>query len=155
MSISQVLHFWQYFSKYRLGKWLFSYLIRFVNPYSGILGAYINVLEPGYTEVLLTDKKKNRNHLNSVHAIALTNLGELSSGLALLSSLKPHMRGIVTHISIDFLKKARGTLKAVCDCKLPEIKEDTDFILHSNIFDEHDDCVARVEVRWKLGLTHE
>jgi len=152
MSILKVLSYWSFFSKTSFGKALFSYLIGFYNPYTGALGAYVSVLEKGDVEILLKDKKKNRNHLNSVHAIALTNLGEFTSGLAVLSSLGPNTRGIVKHISIDFLKKARGTLMARAQCDVPCISEDTEFIVHTDIFNDQNECIARVKVLWQLGL---
>ena len=153
--ISKVLSLWKNFSKYRIGKWLFSYLIRFVNPYTGALGAKVDVFEAGHAEVLLGDYKKNRNHLNSVHAIALTNLGEFTSGIAVLGSLKENVRGIVTHLSVDFMKKARGSLKAVCTCEIPEITEDTEFIVYADIFNAEDELVSCVQVTWQLGLYNE
>jgi acyl-coenzyme A thioesterase PaaI-like protein len=151
MSIQKFFSFWKYFSKFPLGKEFFSYLVRFFNPYTGSLGACIVVLEKGHAEVILKDKKKNRNHLNSIHAIALANLGEFTSGIAVLGTLKPNMRGIVKHISIDFLKKARGTLRAVCKCTLPKVKEDIEFMVYADIFDAQNECVAKVTVLWKLG----
>ena len=152
MSIQKVFSLWKYVSKLPFGKYVFSYLIRFVNPYTGSLGAYVNVLGNGYSEVLLKDKKKNRNHLDCVHAIALTNLGEFTSGIAVLTSIKPNFRGIVKHISIDFLKKARGSLRAVCDCEVASIVEDTEIMVNANIYDKDDDCVARITVLWKLSI---
>lgn len=151
MSIQKLFRYWDFFSKLPFGKAFFSYLIRFVNPYTGSLGGQIDVLEIGYAQVTLKDKKKNRNHLNSIHAIALTNLGEFTSGIAVLGALKPNMRGIVKHISIDFLKKARGTLRAVCECEIPLITEDTEFMVYAEIFDAQDECVAKISVLWKLG----
>jgi len=152
MSVSNIFSLWKKLSYTRLGKWLFSYLVRFVNPYTGNLGAQVQVLEPGYAEVSLDDKKRNRNHLNSVHAIALSNLGEFTSGIAVLSSLDENVRGIVTHISVDFMKKARGRLNAVCRCSLPEIKDDVEFKVFADIFDQDKELVSRVNVTWQLGI---
>lgn len=151
MPIHKVLVLWKSISRYPFGKWLFSYSIRFFNPYSGTLGAQIDTFEKGYAKVFLKDKKRNRNHLHSVHAIALTNLGEFTSGIAVLGSLPSNVRGIVTHISIDFLKKARGTLKAVCRCSPPEVTKDMEYIVNADIFNAEGELVSQVRVTWQLG----
>jgi len=153
MNLQKIFSYWDLVSTFPLGKLVFSYFLRFFNPYTGALGAQIDILKCGHAEVILKDKRRNRNHLNSIHAIALSNLGELTSGLAVLSSLKPNTRGIVKHISIDFIKKARGTLRAVCICEVPAISKDTEFIVHADIFDVDHDCIARISVLWKLGFS--
>ena len=47
--------------------------------------------------VVLKDKRAIRNHLDCIHAIALANLGELASGLALLSIIEPSLKAIVVN----------------------------------------------------------
>lgn len=135
------------------GHWLFSRLLNWLIPYTGTIGANVKVLKPGYAQLELRDRRRVRNHLNSIHAIALTNLGEITSGLALLRALSNDTRGIPTKISIEFFKKARGTLMAESHCELPNITEDTDFEVIANIKDSEGDIVAQTTVNWRLGPT--
>ena len=91
---------------------MFSRVLGLTVPYTGRLGANVQILAPGRCVVILRDRRKVRNHLRSVHAMALGNLGEMVTGLALMNSLPNKTRGILTGISVNYLKKARGTLTA-------------------------------------------
>jgi acyl-coenzyme A thioesterase PaaI-like protein len=133
------------------GKWLFSRLLRLRVPYTGSLGAVVESLAPGVCEVRLRDTRRLRNHLHSVHAMALANLGEMVTGLALTSGLPGDTRAILTGFRIDFLKKARGTLSARCRCCVPANNDPVDIEIDGEISDSGGAVVARVRACWRIG----
>ena len=124
-----------------------------MNPYSGAVGARVEQLEPGYVRLSLRDRRAVRNHLNSIHAIAIANVAELASGLAMLSALPDTVRGIPTGIAIQYLKKARGTLTAEARVSVPTVTSDITFEVTSSVRNAAGEDVARATVTWKLGPT--
>src|SRR5688572_20095351 len=151
LTSAQILSLWRRLAPLPGGRWLFSKLFGFMVPYSGSVGPRICVLEPGHAEVEIPDRRSNRQHLGSVHAIALMNLAEITSGLAMTAGLPPTVRGIVTTLSMTYHKKARGTIRAVARVDVPLVTEDRDFDVKAECFDREGVLVATGNVRWRLG----
>jgi acyl-coenzyme A thioesterase PaaI-like protein len=134
------------------GSWLFSRLLGRMVPYSGSIRPRVLVLEPGYARVAIQERRRLRNHLRSVHALALANLGELTSGLAMTLALPPGVRGIPVRIEIDYLKKARGRIVADGHASPPQtVPEDLDATATAVLTDEDGEMVARMTVTWRLS----
>lgn len=148
----KILRRWRQLARVPGGRWVFSRLLGCFVPYSGSIGPQVLALEPGHARIAIRDCAGLRNHLNSIHAIALANLGELTSGLALLTALRPGTRGIVVQLTIEYFKKARGTLTAETRCSAPEMaKDDIEHLVTADIRDGSGEVVARTAVRWRIG----
>jgi acyl-coenzyme A thioesterase PaaI-like protein len=141
---------WQRLAPLPWGKALFSLLLGRITPYSGTIGARVEELEPGFCRAALRDRRRVRNHLASVHAMALANFAELTSGLAVLAGLAPGVQGIVTGFSISYLKKARGRLIAECRVSGLEVTAEREQEAAVTVTDARGDVVARGTARWRL-----
>jgi uncharacterized protein (TIGR00369 family) len=130
---------------------LFDTLIGKVIPYTGSIGARVIELGSGYARVQLVERRAVQNHLNSVHAIALANLAELTGNLALVYALPRGTRFIVRSFSIDYLKKARGVLIAECQLDTTIDAEPADYELKVSIKDASDAPVAEARLLTKVG----
>lgn len=133
---------WQRLSALPGGARVFERLLGAAIPYTGSLGAHIEALEPGYARVRLDERRAIRNHLRSIHAIALCNLAELTGNLALAYSLPEDSRFIVTKLSTEYKKKARGRVVAECRCEPPRSSERQEYELRVGITDADGVVVA-------------
>lgn len=133
------------------GNLIFSQILGRVVPYSGSIPFRVVSLKPGNCAVALADKKSIRNHLGSVHAMALANLGEIASGLAALSFISAAERGILVQFQINYVKKARGSLFA--HGFIEETKY-TENVLHSRfeILNANSEKVAEGHAGWFISL---
>lgn len=111
------------------GDWLFSRAIALKAPYFASIAAHITRLEPGRCEATLKDRRRVRNHLGTVHAIAMCNLAELSAGLMVDASLPATMRWIPRGMEVRYLAKARGTLRATALPAQPIVSAGTGYAL--------------------------
>lgn len=147
----RLLDLWTRLSGVPGGRWAYSRMLGWMVPYSGSIRATVIELEPGHARVELRDRRRVRNHLRSIHAIALMNLGELTTGIALNCGLPSSSRAILVGMSMEYLKKARGTLVAECLCEVPEVAEDREIELTGEILDASGKTVARARARWRVG----
>ena len=115
------------------GRWLFSRLVCLKAPYFSTISPRVERLEPGLCEVTLRHRRKVTNHLGTVHAIALCNLAELAGGLAIDAGLPPSMRWIPRGMQVEYLRKAKGTMRATARPAAPAVAASEGYALPMDV----------------------
>jgi uncharacterized protein (TIGR00369 family) len=133
------------------GRAVFSTVIGLAAPYTGTIGAEVLELSRGHAKVVMKDRRHLRNHLSSVHAVALVNLAELTGNIALAYSMPDDARFIVAGISIDYHKKARGAITGVCTCPIPETSARQEYLVPVELLDAAGSVVATASLKTLIG----
>jgi acyl-coenzyme A thioesterase PaaI-like protein len=142
---------WDRLSPWPGGKRVFSRILGQAAPYTGTVGARVEELSRGRSRVVLHDRRAVRNHLRCVHAVALVNLAEITGNIALAYGLPDDARFIVAGLSIEYVKKARGTITGTCDADLPQTSERREYPVEVILRDEAGDVVAKATLRTLVG----
>jgi len=97
-----------------LGKYIFSKAVCMKAPYFNTIRPRFAELRSGYGRITMKNRRAVQNHLNSVHAIAMCNLCELTGGITLDATLPSHLRWIPSGRQVEYLKIARTDLTGTC-----------------------------------------
>ena len=144
------LHLWNICNKTIFGKYLYSFIIGLHSPYSYSIKPNIESFDKTECICSINDTFFIRNPFQSIHAIALNNLGELTSGLIMLECLaKNNKTGIVSDINCKYHKKARGKITAICKFNSNSV------LLHNtrikiNMFSSQNELVCTMECTWNI-----
>jgi acyl-coenzyme A thioesterase PaaI-like protein len=142
---------WNTLSPWPGGKACFSTIFGWIVPYTGSIAPRVESLGAGFATVSLRDHHFVRNHLDSIHAIALANMAEAASGLAMAYAMPASGRAILTGFSIEYVKKARGRLVAESRFTPPDFTIDGAHAIPVEVRDAAGDVVARAQATWQVG----
>lgn len=149
---TKVLDTWKSLADKPFGKQLFSRMVGLMAPYTGTISPLVLELAAGHARVQIRDRWGLRNHLRSVHAIALMNLGEATTGLAVMSQVPAGGRGIPRELSMEYIKKARGTITCESRVELPTAPGTHDVDVFGELRNSIGEVVAKIRARWRIDL---
>jgi acyl-coenzyme A thioesterase PaaI-like protein len=126
---ANVLSLYKKITRYPAGHWLFTRAVCFKAPYFASISPRFESLEPGRCSATMRHRRAITNHLGTVHAIAMCNLAELTGGVMTDASIPKSMRWIPVGMSVEYLKKAVGTMRAVATPAAPIVESDRGYDL--------------------------
>mmetsp|Transcript_19081 Transcript_19081/g.31254 ORF Transcript_19081/g.31254 Transcript_19081/m.31254 type:complete len:205 (+) Transcript_19081:464-1078(+) len=141
------------------GSYVFKMATMNVTPFTNSIGPHMEKFERNEQRELecvayMMERTWLHNPFKCIHAAALMNLGEYTGGVAMITLMKvsdPPFRGIVTDLSANYVKKARGRITGYAT--IPDLKVIKTFTYDSvcKLVDESGDTVATVTATWTLS----
>ena len=130
------------------GAWLFGFLVCRKAPYFASIAPRITALRVGHGEATMRHRRKVTNHIGTVHAIALCNLAELIGGVTTDVSIPASMRWIPKGMTVEYLKKAIGTMHATATPAFAPHTAEAGYALPMQVVvrDTAGDAVFRAEI---------
>ena len=101
------------------GPAVFSRFISQLSPHTASLGARVRCLEEGLVEIVMRDRRSQYDMNGSVHAAVLTNLAEMTSGLAIRYVVDRRGEARLSRISLEIVASAVGEVHATCEDLIP------------------------------------
>jgi acyl-coenzyme A thioesterase PaaI-like protein len=111
---------WRRLQRVPLGRWLFTRAVCLRAPYFASLSPLILEIEPDHVTARVRKRRKVKNHIGTVHALACANLCELCAGVLMEAAIPAHRRWIPRGMNIEYLAKAATDVTATA--RLPETR---------------------------------
>ncbi|SDS37415.1 protein of unknown function [Nocardioides scoriae] len=98
-----------------LGERLFSFAFSQVAPYFWSIRPRFTVIEPNHAEVVIPKRRAVKNHIGTVHAIALCNGLEAAMGVLAEASIPADKRWIPKGMEVAYTAKATSDITCHAD----------------------------------------
>ena len=119
---TSALRMWRRLSRWPLGRWLFTRAVCLRAPYFSSMSPLILEIEPDHVTARVRKRRKVKNHIGTVHALACANLCELCAGVLMEAAIPADRRWIPRGMNIEYLAKAATDVTATA--RLPETQWD-------------------------------
>src|SRR3954471_16833747 len=114
--MSQLLSLWRRSTSIPLvGARVFSLAFTQKAPYFFSIRPRFTVIEPNHAELVIPDRRGVRNHLGTVHAIALCNGLEAAMGALAEASIPADRRWIPKGMTVSYTAKAAGDITCIAE----------------------------------------
>lgn len=90
--------------------------------YAGTSGIEFLELSPQRTVMRVRNRKKVRNHIGGLHALAMALVGESATGVLVALNLPAGRTPVIKHMGIDYTKRCQGDLIATATLRPEQIQ---------------------------------
>jgi acyl-coenzyme A thioesterase PaaI-like protein len=145
--VSRIIDYVQTAVRFPLvGPRLVASAVSLVAPYFASISPEITLLQPGRCDVKVRNRRAVRNHIGTVHAIAMCNMCELAAGMAIEATLDPSLRWIPRGMTVRYLKKAETDLTATATMLPPARDFSGDVVVPVGVRDTRGDVVMEADI---------
>jgi acyl-coenzyme A thioesterase PaaI-like protein len=131
-----------------VGRRAFSVAYQFAAPYFLTIPVRMIDVEPGIARARMAQTPWVRNHLGTVHAIALCNLAEYTMGAVAEATIPATHRWVPKGMTVSYDAKARGTMHATATLALPSpLESRAELPVTITVRDDDDMQVFTAEIR--------
>ena len=113
--MNRVLHAWTRMSKVPLGEQFFGYAFARKTPYAATIRPQFIRLEPNRVDLLVRNRRRVRNHLGTMHAVALCTGLETAAGTLAEATVPVDKRWIPKGMEVAYTAKAAGDVHCVAE----------------------------------------
>lgn len=133
------------------GNSIFSGILARFAPYFTTIKPKVVELRPNYMKASMKKRRSVHNHLKTVHAIAMCNLCEFTGGILMEASIPKHRRWIPVGMTVNYVKKAKTDLTAVCDLSHIDWNTCSEVICNVSVRDTSDVEVMNAAITMKVS----
>lgn len=149
--MNRILKLQQQLQNVPFGKSIFSGILARFAPYFTTIKPKVVELRPNYMKASMKKRRAVHNHLKTVHAIAMCNLCEFTGGILMEASIPKHRRWIPVGMTVNYVKKAKTDLTAVCDLSHIDWNTCDEVICNVSVRDTSDVEVMNAAITMKVS----
>ena len=146
INTSLALRLWTRLNGSAFGRWAFTRIICFRAPYFSSISPLFVTLEPGHAVVTMRKRRKVKNHIGTIHAIAMANLCEIAAGVLTEVSTPADMRWIPKGMIIQYLGKAATKISATAELPAVSSGEKQDAVVSVDVRDTSGTIVVHADI---------
>ncbi len=91
---------------------LINYILRYSIPFTGTANLKFEKVTNNQVIASLKNKRKVKNHINQIHAVAMILLAESASGIVFGMNVKESSLPLCKSLNSKFVKRSNGAMKA-------------------------------------------